>query len=895
MFRKLLMLTGMLALLVGCQSTMKKNTDIASQSPATALPSLDKEDGATHLVRLSNGLTVLIKEDDRFPLVNTRLYVHAGSAYETPDIAGISHQLEHMVFKGTKKRGMGESARAIEAVGGNVNAATSFDYTVYYAEVPDNDWKLGMDVITDMAFNASIDPVELESEKKVVLSELKRGEDSPGSKLFKTLQHMVWKGTPYEWPIIGYPETVGALTREKIKAYIGRLYQPQSMLLAVVGKVDPQEVLAEAERLLGSKQNTGTVLPPEPFVIPEAGQGPKVVTLPGKWNKVYMGVAFPIPHSSSAEYAGLDLLSQLLGGDDTSRYYRKFKYDLHLVDSISVSPLALERGGMLYISATMDADKVDAFWRELTSDLASFDATVFTDREIDRARLNLEDSLFLAKETLSGLASKTAFLQFFENGEQGEKDYLFALNQADRSELQSLYDEYVRPDRMASAVLLPEQTTVKAEALEAITEQGWPVRNNVKKAKAAAAEAKEQVIDLPNGNRLVLLPDATLPYTAMSLYWTGGDGELTPDQEGLASLTAKALTRGTLTMSATEVQEFLADHAASLGASAGRNIFAVEAKFPTRFTGDILPLLTDVLTSPSFDLAEVDRSKQDQIAAIKSREDRPLGLAFRHLFPFLYKSGPYALLHQGTPEEVEKLGQSDIMRFWGRQAMQPMTIAVCGQFDPAAIESFAKTISTALTAPVGEYEFATPEWGTEREATLTLQDRNQAHLLMVFPTPGKTDKDDSARLELLKAALSGQSGLLFNELRDKQGLGYTVTSLLWQSRNTGFIALYIGTKPDTVEQSLEGFRKVIADLSAKVLPEDELTRAKNILTGDYYQEQQSLLSRSRQAASLMARGFERNYEQDIIERAQTVTPEQVREVVRKYMNPDKAYLMKVLP
>jgi zinc protease len=897
MFRTLLLLASMLLILPGCQTHMKKDTDI-SQPPATevpALPSLNGGDGQTHIVKLKNGLTVLIKEDDRFPLVNARLYVHAGSAYETPDIAGISHQLEHMVFKGTTKRGLGESARAIEGVGGSMNAATSFDYTVYYAEVPDSEWKLGLDVITDMAFNPAIDATELESEKKVVLEELERGEDTPSSQLFKTLQGMIWKDTTYEWPIIGYRETVSAFNRDKILAYIDRHYQPQSMLLAVVGKVDPEKVLAEAERLLGDKQNKEAFLPPEPFTIPEVGQGPRVVTLPGKWNKVYLGAAFPIPHSSSAKFAGLDMLTQLLGGDETSRFYRKFKYDMKLVDDISIAPLALERGGFMYIHATLDADKVDDFWAELMIELANFKADEFTDRQIDRARLNLEDSLFLAKETLGGLASKTAYLQFFEGGEQAEKNYLYELSQTNRAEMQALFNEFIRPDQLSTVILTPEASPVSGEALEKVVAETWPVKNGKAKKQIVNDDAKEQEIALPGGSKLVFLPDNTLPYTAISMYWAGGDGELTTSQQGLAALTAKSLTRGTMKMSANELDEFLADHATSLGSTAGRNIFAVETKFPTRFTDEVLPVLTDVLTSPTFDSEEVSRAKQDQISGIKRREDRPLGLAFRHLFPFLYTTGPYAQLHQGTPEGVAGFDLADIMRYWGRQSMQPFTIAVCGQFDPATIQAFANQIAVSMTAPDTAYKFITPEWSTERETTLTLEDRNQSHLLMVFPTPGKTDKDTSAKLEILKAALSGQSGLLFNELREKHGLAYTVTAMLWQSRNTGFMALYIGTSPDKVDQSIAGFKTVIADLTANPLPEEDLARARNILVGGYYQEHQSLISRSRQAASLMTRGFDRDYEQEVIDRAKTVTPDEIQKLVKKYLDPANSYLMKVTP
>ncbi len=248
------------------------------------------------------------------------------------------------------------------------------------------------------------------------------------------------------------------------------------MLLSVVGKVDPKQILAEAERLLGGLKNTRPVTPPEPFAIPATGKGPRVVKMSGNWNKVYLGAAFPIPHGSSAQIAGLELLSQLLGGDDTSRFYRKFKYEERLVDDISVSPLALERGGMLYINATLDSEKVEEFWTKLMAELASFDASQFTDQEIERARLNLEDSLFLTKETLSGLSSKIAYFQFFEGGEQAEKNYLFELGQVDRTELKALYKEFVRPDQLATAVLVPESNGVSPETLTAITEAQWPVQ-----------------------------------------------------------------------------------------------------------------------------------------------------------------------------------------------------------------------------------------------------------------------------------------------------------------------------------------------------------------------------------------------------------------------------------
>ncbi|NDV23737.1 pitrilysin family protein [Desulfovibrio sp. JC022] len=847
-----------------------------------------------HVIKLRNGMSVLIKEDDRFPLVNVRLFVHAGSSYEESEQAGISHLLEHMVFKGTETRAPGQTARDIESVGGDMNAATSFDYTVYYVEVPENEWKLGMDIVTDMTFNAKIDPEELKSEREVVLSELERGEDNPGSRIFKTLQSIVWKDTSYQWPIIGYRDSVKGISSEDIHAYIDRLYQPQSMLLTVVGKIDPEAVVKEAEKLCGSRKSVAPVVPPTAFPVPATGKT-TVKVVPGKWNKAYIGAAFPIPGLDSAKIAGLETMCELLGGGETSRLYRKFKYEKRMVDSISVSSLTLERAGMLYVFATLDADKVDEFWKELMIELSSVDFKDFTDREMDRVVINLEDSLFLTKETLSGLASKLGYFQFFEDGQQAEENYLYDLRNVTREQLQQLYDEYFDPEKLAACMLMPEGVEVDAQDFEKAVADNWPAKVKDAAQADAAGPGEAATIELSNGSKLVFIPDETLPYTALSMYWVGGDADLTPEEQGLAAMVSQSLTRGTESLNATELEDFVSDRAASLGATAGREVFAINAKFPSRFTADILPLINEVITSPRFAAEELDRARQDQVSAIKRKEDRPLGLAFRNIFPFLYKNGSYSYFHLGMPETVEKFTREEILAYWQKQSSRPFVISICGDYDRDALAAFAKELDGKLVVKDTAVSVPVPNWGGEKDLTMTLPDRNQAHLMVIFPVPGMEDEQATAGLSLLRASLAGQSGLLFRDLRDKQGLGYTVTAFLWQAPKTGFMAFYIGTKPEQLEQAMTGFENTVKMLKAEDLPEDEILRARNILRGEYYQDHQSLLSRSREAASLIVKGFQPDLDQKIIEQASKTDAAQVRLLINKYIDWDNKYILTVKP
>ncbi len=850
---------------------------------------------------LPNGLTVLVQEDTRFPLASLRLYVRAGSAYETPEQAGISHLLEHMVFKGTANRAPGQVASDVEGAGGALNAATSFDYTVFYTDMPADQWRLGMDVLHDMVFNASIDPEELAREKQVVLAELKRNEDTPESLLFKRVQPLTWPDTAYELPIIGTEETVNAITSQDIKDYIARYYQPQSMLLVVCGDVDAKDVIQQATALFGNLANNRDISPPEPISVESirnAQQGEaRLLAINGEWNKTYLSITFPLPGLRSAQSATLEVLAHLLGGDDTSRLYRTFKYDKQLVDDISASALTLDRAGMFYIYATLDTDKVETFWKALIEELAHCKAQDFTDEELSRAKLNLEDALYRTKETLPGLASKLGFFQFFENGGISEQNYLYQMNNATREQLQEAIDTYFRPDALSCVVLAPGADQPLQRALEQNLAQLWPSPE----AKTAAQHKSDaggiRTIELGDGKKLILMPDNTLPYTSVSITMLGGDSLLSPEAQGLAELAANTLTTGTAKRSANELDDFLSNHAAELNASATRDTMVLNAKYPSRFSKELLPLIREVMTTPAFAPEEVAREKTNQVAAIKSREDKPLGLAFRNIFPFLYVDHPYDYFHLGTIDGVQAFTAEQIKEFWDKQKGAPWTMAVCGDFDPEAIRGLAEHLVGDLKPSLPDKElpaFQSPDWRGERELTLQLANRNQTHLLQIYKIP-PLDHEDTPGLKLLREILAGQSGLLFNRLRDEQGLGYSVTAMNWQSPATGFMAFYIGTYPEKAQQALEGFNAVVQELQETPLSDEAIQRGKNLLQGDYYREHQSLSSRSREAATLSTLGQPLDANVKDIEKAQKLTARDLQNLVRKYLQPENAYLLTVAP
>lgn len=862
----------------------------AAPQAAPANPSTSGND--TMLVRLKNGLTVYIIRDSRFPLVCTRLFVGTGSANETAEQAGISHVLEHMVFKGTEKRPKGQVARDVESLGGYLNAATSFDKTWFITDMPAKHWKTGMDVVKDMAFHPSLDPAELEAEKNVIVSELKGGDDTPTRRLFEDLQVAGLAHTVYGRPIIGFEKTIRAVTADDLRAYIRTWYQPQNMMLLVAGDIDPKAVLAHAEELFGDLKND-TILPePAPVQLEGAAGGPRVEVTYGPWNKVYLGIALPAPALGDQRSIDLDVLAYALGGDGTSQFYRKYRYEKQLVDSINVGNMSLNRAGLFYMVAQLDADKVEPFWQEFTRDLAALDAGKITPDVIERARFNYEDGMDRASETLDGLTSWKATVQFELGGPRGEANVRHALAAVDSARLRQAQDLWLRPDQVRVRVLAPEKA--KLPDLDAILQHNWPAPAVERQKAAAAAEkvGKREIVDLGQGRTVILQPDRTIPYVSLEILRPGGNALLKPADQGLAQLTAATLTDGCGTRDLDAMERFVAERAASLSASAGVQSFTVSLTGPARFNADYFALLGDLLHKPTFAEKDVRRQADTLKAALVRRQDNPMSFMGSKINGFLFPGGqPYGFDGLGTTENQDRFGPGDVQAFWKQQNAQPWILSVAGDFDREKVLAFARSLPVP-TAPA--VDVPQPTWGADKRLPLSLPGRQQAHLLLAFHAV-PLDHPDAPALMLLESVLSGQSGLLFNKLRDEQGLGYTVTAFYRSLPEAGFMAFYIGTTPRNLDVARQGFSGIIKDIKTDLLPAELLAKGLNRMEGSYYRGRQSLGARADEAASERLLGQPQDFQKRLLEKAAKVTPEQLREVARKYLLVDKMYEVTLLP
>ena len=356
---------------------------------------------------LSNGLYVVTHNMPHLETVALGIWVKAGARDERPEENGIAHFLEHMAFKGTRRRTAQAIAEEIESAGGDINAATGMETTTYYARVLKDDWKLALDILADIYTESVLDPAELERERDVILQEIAASHDQPDDLVFDLAQAASYGDHPLGRPILGTSELIGAVTREQLLSWRGRNYWASRMVVAAAGNVDHRALAAEAERLLG-KVETGQQPQREP---PTFTPKQELATKP--LDQAHVVMSFAAPGYRDPEIYVLQVLSNILGGGMSSRLFQEVREKRGLCYSVFSFGSAYEDGGQIGVyAATSPEHSPDLL--DITSDVMLSVTENVTEAEIARAKAQLKASLVMNLESASSRADQIArqFLAF---------------------------------------------------------------------------------------------------------------------------------------------------------------------------------------------------------------------------------------------------------------------------------------------------------------------------------------------------------------------------------------------------------------------------------------------------------------------------------------------------
>lgn len=795
--------------------------------------------------RLDSGLTLLVVPSRAAPVVAVQAWVGAGSADEAPGHAGVAHLVEHMLFKGTLRRGVGEIAGTVEAAGGDVNAWTSFDQTVYHAVLGSRDLDVGLDVLADALVSSTFDEDELERERRVVAEEIRQGLDDPGRAAAHALFATAYVIHPYRRPVIGNLGTVASLRRDDVVAFHRAAYVADNVTLVIAGDVDPEDARRGVERHFAG-------LRPGPVrrgrAIEPAQVAPRGVVVTHDVSEAQLALGFHAPPLRALDTAALDLAAVVLGQGESSRLTARLRNDRELVTGVVAQLHALRDPGLFVISATARPDRLDAAAEAITAELTRL-GDELTAAELDKARTAVEAAQLYQLETAEGLARKYGWHHANAGDVAFERAYLERVRGATVGEVRDAVRRTLRADNATIAAVVPPSRALatgagRAAAARRLVGKVARARRVAERARTRgrgkAATTRQTHGDvvrevLPGGTRVLVLRDPSVPIVAMRAVWPGGTRLETEATSGLTALLAATVTRGCGERDAAAVADEVDRLAGGLVGVGGRNSFGVRAEWLAKTWQAGLGLFADCILAPRFDVDEVDRQRRALLDDLAARADSGAHQAFRLFVETLYAHHPYRLDPLGTPASIDKLSARALRKAWTeRYPASAMTIAVVGDVEPDEVidalrARLADVDARAAKAPAVAAETFTGRPAAEREVYRDLP-REQAHLVIGFPGTTVAAPDRFA-VEVLAAILGGQGGRLFVELRDRRALAYRVSAFAVDGVDPGYLAIHVSCSPDKVSEAASAIRTELDRLVADGVDDAEVARAVKHLTG----------------------------------------------------------------
>lgn len=845
---------------------------------------------------LPNGLTLLLRESRLAPVAELQIWAQVGSADERPHEAGLAHFHEHMLFKGTERRGVGEVAGEVEGVGGRINAYTSYDVTVYHTTVPNEGLEVGLDVLVDAVRFSIFDPEEIAREIDVVLEEIRRSEDTPLHVASDALFAAAYAQHPYRLPILGTPESVSSFDQAKVRAFFERWYTPENLAVVAVGDFDVERV-AEAVRAAFADMPSGGARRERPSEPPQAALRSALLRRP--FARATLELGWPVVNLAHPDAPYLDLLAFVLGEGDSSRLVRRVQERDAVVDRIDASCYTPLDPGLFGATAGCDPERTLAAVEAIVREVQWVRREPVRESELEKARANFLASEHFERESVSGQARKLGSFHFLAGDYRAEAAYLEAIRTATPEDLLRVAEQYLAPERLNVAAVLPEAAArhVDEAALARAVERGAErvARTFTPPARASTSPALHS-FRLPSGAELHVDVRREVPVAALRAAFVGG--LLTEDEKtaGLSSFLASMWLRGTSASSAAEIARRIESIAADIDGYSGRSSLGLRLEAPSEALEPALELLSEILLEPAFPPEEIERERRETLAALERREDRLAARAFDLFTSTLWQRHPYRLPLPGTLESVARFTREDLLSHQGRLIRAGnLALGVSGDVDP---EWIAERLAVRL-AELEDGRFEAPAPADEpppreiREAELH-KDRAQAHLVLGFR--GLTVHDeDRYPLEVITQLLAGQGGRLFLELRDRQGLAYAVNAVNAEGLAPGFFAVYIATAPEKLDAARRGLLEELTRTVAEAPGEDELERARRYLIGNHAIDQQRSAARAAQIALDARYGLGPDAGWHYAERIAAVTREDVRRVAERVIRLDAYTLALIRP
>jgi zinc protease len=852
-------------------------TQEGSEMNADALKVLEASNKGLHREVLDNGMICLVKQDTTAPVVSIQVWVRTGAIHEDDMLgSGLSHAIEHMIFKGTKDMSPGDVFRLISNAGGEMNAYTSFDRTVFHIDLPADSWTTGLSVISDAIKDPAFPEEEWQKEREVILREFAMGRDDPGRVLDKLVWRTAFAVHPYRFPIIGIEESFRKIARDDLMSFFKENYVADNMIAVVVGDVTNDQAMKELSKAFGAMAST----PRKSITLPqEPGQlAPRSTREPGNWNLSRCELAYHTVALSDPDAVALDLVSDIISNGRSSRFVKSIQEEQQLVHKIAAYSFTPLEPGIFGIYAEFDPAKEEEVLAAIAKELETLLRDGCTDEELAKARKQAMVSSLSSLQNMKGQANSYASGEFYAADPFFTTTYLRNLASITKEDLLRVSRKYLVPENSTTALIVPasqkEDAAVQSET---------------------SAVAMPAMSVTPSGITLITREDHRLPFVSVCVALKGGFISETDSNCGITKFMSDLLLRGTPSLSSEEIANEIESRAGSIHAFSGINSFGLRARCLTADAPRFMELLADCLQHPAFTADEIEKQRKLHLATITQQRERPIALAQEELRKIMFPSHPYRFSPLGTEQSVSGISKAMLSEFHSKLlAKNRLVVSAFGDITPELAETMVEGVLQDLPDVADGLNNATPPQFSLPSRKVVETDREQTIILIGYPGFELNDPRNDA-LTLLDAAMSGLSSEVARKVREERGLAYFVGSYNQLALQGGAFVMYAGTREDARDEVESLMQEEAVRVTTSGLTEEEFARAKTtLITGaDTALQNNSDMAMKSALDQLLGLGFDNAFKAR--ERFNNLSIEVVREAASAALKPERMATSIIIP
>ncbi|MBD6617151.1 insulinase family protein [Komarekiella sp. 'clone 1'] len=877
---------------------------------------------------LENGLTVLTKEVHTAPVVTVQVWYKVGSRNEEPGVNGIAHQLEHMMFKGTKNRPI-QFGRLFSALGSDSNAFTSYDQTAYYGTVERDKLKALLVLEADRMQNSLINAEQLASEKRVVISELQGYENSPEYRLNRAVMQAAFPNHAYGLPVGGTKVDVDRFQVEQVRNYYQNFYNPDNAVLVVVGDFKTANVLEMVKDVFGklpnsqqstvnSQQSTvnsqqSTVNSQQLTVNSQKSTANTSIVLREPGVGQLLQVVYPLPDVNQPDVPALDVMDYILTEGRNSRLYQVL-VESGLANEVTAGVTSLRESGWYELLVTAAPNqklkKIDSV---LSRAIANVVEKGIKPEEVKRAKTQLTADVILSNRDITSQAMQLGNDETTADDYRYTDRYLAAVSQVTEADVVAVIKKYLKKEVRTVGFFEPTQKQFKeisnkphsAQTTENFSLSTPELSSEVVKylPPVAATDTITRVLPqqftFSNGLRVLLLPDKSTPTVTLSGYIEAGMEFDPADKAGLAAVVADNLMNGTKAKDVLAIAKALEERGASLDFEAYREGVRIEGDSLAEDLPILLETLADVVRNSTFPIKELELNRQQTLTTLELELDDPSEVAKRTFVQSIYpKKHP---LHTfPTQESLKHISRKDVIDFKAKHYRpDTLVIALVGDFELDKVRSLlqAKFGDWQVIGQPPKLKYPTVSLPEKIvRVNPVLPGKAQAITYMGYTGINRQDSRFHAAL-VLNQILGGDtlSSRLGAEVRDRQGLSYGIYSYFQAGKKVGTFLIEMQTSPEDTGKAIASTHQLLQQIHQQGVTAPEVETAKHTLISNYNVSLANPEELTDRILMNEVYGLDTVELRSFTQKIQQVTLAQVNQAARELLHPDQIVVVTAGP